>query len=327
MTAPGTALPALLALLFGASGHAQQPPTFGASAELVVIDLIATDGDGRLVRDLRADEIEVLEGGKPQRLEFVRLITVGGSAAPDAGGVESAVPAPTPATLAQAQGSLSSAVPTLSLVVVVDLATLSFDLLAHTREAVVKMARTELEPGTRLMLVTLDRGLEVRQSFTDDVERFVKAVEALGPSTGDGEASLADLIDQVEATCDGRPGATQPAIGLGRAWVETARLSLTATAEGLAAVARYLAPLPGRKHVVLYSAGYPMDPAAIASMVVEGICGPPGRRDRRCRRDPARRRRRCAWARRSTRPACCRPSSTRPTARRCRSTPSTPAAS
>ena len=41
-------------------------------------------------------------------------------------------------------------------------------------------------------------------------------------------------------------------------------------------MARYLAPLPGRKHVVFYSAGYPMDPAAIASMVVEGICPPAG---------------------------------------------------
>ncbi len=271
---PGAILPFVAALLLSASGRAQQPPTFGASAELVVIDLIATDEDGRFVSDLRAEEIEVQEGGKPQRVEFVRLITVGDSSAPDPGVVASALPTP-PAASAR-QGPLASAVSTLSLVVVVDLATLSFDLLAHTREAVVKMARTELEPGTRLMLVTLDRGLQVGHAFTDDVERFAKAVEALTPSAGDGEASLADLVDQVEDTCDGRPGATQPAISLGRAWVESARLSLTATAEGLGAVARYLAPLPGRKHVVFYSAGYPMDPAAIASMVVEGICPPAG---------------------------------------------------
>jgi VWFA-related protein len=267
-------LPFVAALLLTASGRAQQLPTFGASAELVVIDLIATDDDGRFVSDLRAEEIEVQEGGKPQRVEFVRLITVGGSSPQDAGTDASAPPPATPAA-----GPLFSAVPTLSLVVVVDLATLSFDLLAHTREAVVKMARTELEPGTRLMLVTLDRGLQVRHGFTHDVQRFAQAVEALAPSAGDGgEASLAELVDQVEDTCpsapESVPGARQNAIGLGRAYVENARLSLTGSTEGLAAVARYLAPLPGRKHVVYYSAGHPMDPAAIASMVVEGICGP-----------------------------------------------------
>jgi len=273
-TRRGAAVALVAFLLLTASGRTQQPPTFGASAELVVIDLIATDDDGRFVGDLRAEEIEVQESGKPQRVEFVRLITVGDSQTPDVG--TAASPPPAPPTATAATGPLASAVSTLSLVVVVDLATLSFDLLAHTREAVVKIARTELEPGTRLMLVTLDRGLQVRHPFTDDVERFAKAVEALVPSAGDGEASLADLVDQIEDTCDGRPGAWQPAVGLARAWVETARLSLTRTAEGLAAVARYLAPLPGRKHVVFYSTGYPMDPSAIASMVVEGICPTPG---------------------------------------------------
>jgi len=267
-------LPLAAALLLSESGRAQQPPTFGASAELVVIDLIATDDDGRLVSDLRAEEIEVLEGGKPQRVEFVRLITVGGTAPRDGGTATRAPSGSPPATAAG--GLLPAAVSTLSLVVVVDLSTLPFDLLAHTREAVVRMARSELEPGTRLMLVTFERGLQVRHAFTDDVGRFAAAVETLTPSAGDGEAALADLVDRVEDTCDGSLGAVQNAIALARAYVENARLSLTGAAEGLGAVARYLAPLPGRKHVVFYSAGYPMDPAASAAMVVEGICGPPG---------------------------------------------------
>mgnify|MGYP003433096418 CR=1 FL=1 len=34
----------------------------------------------------------------------------------------------------------------------------------------------------------------------------------------------------------------------------------------------YLATLPGRKHLVYYSAGYPMDPADVAILVIQSIC-------------------------------------------------------
>ena len=49
------------ALLIAGAGRAQEPPSFGASTELVVIDMIATNDDGQLVTDLRPDEIEVFE--------------------------------------------------------------------------------------------------------------------------------------------------------------------------------------------------------------------------------------------------------------------------
>jgi VWFA-related protein len=259
----------VLAFLVSPSATPQDPPVFGARADLVVIDLIATDGDGRLVTDLRAEEIEVQEEGKRQRVEFARFVAAGDHEATATGALPSPpteTGAPAPPAVRQAPGS------PLSLVVVVDLATMPFDLLAHTREAVVRMARERLEPGTRLMLVTLDRGLQVRQPFTDEVPAFVAAVEKIRPSAGDGDSSLADLVDRVEDTCDGTPGAVANAVALGRAYVENARLGLTAAADGLGALARYLAPLPGRKHVVFYSTGYPMQPASIAATVVESIC-------------------------------------------------------
>ena len=158
---------------------------------------------------------------------------------------------------------------------VVDLETMPFEIVAHTRQAIGRMAQDELEPGTRLMLVVLDRGLHVRLPFTDDVPRFTAAVEALMPSAGEGDSSLSDLVDRVSNTCDGTPGTVQNAIALGRGYVENVRLGLTNAAEGIGALARYLAPVPGRKHVVFYSSGYPMQPAGIASAVVESLCGTP----------------------------------------------------
>jgi VWFA-related protein len=258
-----------LTLLASSSATPQKPPVFGASADLVVIDLIATDGDGRVVTDLRAEEIEVLDGGKRQRVELTRFVTVGdqapkGSAVPEAASPEAAAAPP---------AGREEPSPPLSLVVVVDLVTMPSDALLRTRETIVSMARTGLEPGTRLMLVALERGLRVAQPFTDDVERFVAAVGTLTPTTADGEASLVELIDQVDSACEpDLPGALQNAINAGQVFIANARLSMSTALGGMAAVGRYLAPLPGRKHVVYYSAGYPMDPADTAILVIQSIC-------------------------------------------------------
>ena len=277
------------ALLTADSGRAQQPPRFGASAELIVIDMIATDDDGKAVVDLRAEEIEIQEGGKPQKVEFARFV-MAGDGPPAAGAVPApAAVRPTTADAAASVAALEPAPPgasqpavatPLSLVVVVDLATLPFDLLAHTREAVVAMVQRELEPGTRLMLVTLDRGLQVRQGFTDDPGRFAASVQALTPSAGEGDAGFERLLDDLSDACQrlegagpgGSPAELQNALGLARAWVENARLGMTASLEGMGALSRYLAVQPGRKHIVYYSAGYPMDPSATTLALMEEIC-------------------------------------------------------
>jgi len=263
-----------------ALASSQEPPSFRVSADLVMIDLIATDSDGRHVTDLRPDEIEVLEDGKPQRIEFARYVTSGGrafSTAPPAGQAPAPGAATAPAGAAPLEPGASEP---LSLVVVVDVATMPHEALTRTRQAIVEMVRGELEPGTRLMLVSVNRGVEVRQTFTDDVPRFVAAVEALPSPAIEAEAALSTLIDDVVEACGAMEGTTaantpagvQSAITVSRAWVENARLGMTASLEGMGSIARYLASLPGRKHVVFYSGGYAMDPSATAARVMEDVC-------------------------------------------------------
>jgi VWFA-related protein len=245
----------------------QEPPQFGATTELVLIDLIATDKDGRLVTDLRPDEVEVYEDGKKQTVDFVRLVLSGRQAAsPPSPSAEAPPGQPEPVNGPTAKASL---------VVVVDLRTMTQDVLARTREAILATAREEQEDGTRLMLVAIDRAMEVRLPFTDDLAPFVAAVKMLPTPIGEGEAAMATLIDDLDQGCDNSPGSVQNAITLAKAWVDDARLGLASSTEGLSALARYLAPLPGRKHIVFYSAGYPMDPSALATTLVTGICTRP----------------------------------------------------
>jgi VWFA-related protein len=275
---PGRVLAAfagLAAALATSRATPQQTPVFGSSAELVVIDLIASDRDGRPVTDLRADEIRVFEDGKAQRLEFVRFVAAPTGALALTPGVASPAPPELAAPSPEGPGPVALGSPP-TLVVVVDLYTTPVDSLTQARQAIASMAREQLEPGTRLMLVALDRGLQVRQPFSDDVEAFVTAVEALKPSPGNAEATLATLVEEVNRSCDGTPGGSGNALSLAKVYLENAKQGTTVAMEGLAALARYLSAVPGRKHVVFYSAGYSMRPAATVAEIVDGACASGG---------------------------------------------------
>ncbi|MFB3854205.1 MAG: VWA domain-containing protein [Vicinamibacterales bacterium] len=55
----------------------QQPPTFRAGINFVRVDVIVTDKRGEPVSDLRLEDFEVTEDGKPQRIETFKLVRIG----------------------------------------------------------------------------------------------------------------------------------------------------------------------------------------------------------------------------------------------------------
>lgn len=277
-------LAAIVALGSGASGVAMTPPqaeskpqvpVFGAGAELVLIDLIATDRTGQLVRDLRSDEIQVFEKGKPQRLEFLRLVSTPGAtgAAPaESASRAASVPATAPQPEVRNTAAPASAP---SLVVVVDMYTTPIETLNLALKAIVSMAREQIEPGTRLMLVALDQGIQIRQAFTEDVGLFTAAVESLKPSPGNRAATLAALVEDVTRHCadpDAR-GGRDMAIVEAKIYMEHAKIATVVALEGLAALNRHLAPVPGRKHMVFFSPGYAMRLSPMVAEIVDGACG------------------------------------------------------
>jgi VWFA-related protein len=73
-----------------------QQPVYKSGTELVEVDAIVMDRGGRFVRDLRLDEIEILEDGRPQRLQALYLVDRGTAVLASAGpGFESSVTAST----------------------------------------------------------------------------------------------------------------------------------------------------------------------------------------------------------------------------------------
>lgn len=76
----------LLALAGGAAGA--EDPVPGAKSEIVRLDVVVTDAQGALVRDLKRDDFRLLEDGKPQRLTHFTAADRRGTTSRSAGQAE-----------------------------------------------------------------------------------------------------------------------------------------------------------------------------------------------------------------------------------------------
>lgn len=253
------ALPGLVALLVcGAERAGTQtaagagvPPVFRVDSELVVIDLLVEDRDGRFVADLRPEELRVTEEGDARPVEFLRLVRRDDLAA------SLEAPTGTPAGYEAARPEPGSGL----LAIVIDLQGTPTEAMHRVREAVRAMVGREIPDGTPLMLATVWHGLAVRQPLTTDRTAFLRALDAIQSPAGAGSAlqQMAQDLDRMMAF--DRTSMSQQALAMGRAVIVETSHELAEVSQTLAAFARSLAALPGRKHVVLYSGGYALRPA------------------------------------------------------------------
>lgn len=168
---------------------AAQQPAIRTTAEEVLVDFVARDKRGRIVRNLRADEVEVFEDGVAQKLKSFRLVEPRLETEPErppAGPPAAAPPGPekTPAPSAAEHR----------------IASLVFDRLGPGagRQLAIEAARefvAHQAPGTYVGLFVLNARLYVVQPYTNDRERLLKAVEQI--SAG-GESMFRTLSGQLE---------------------------------------------------------------------------------------------------------------------------------
>jgi hypothetical protein len=55
---------------------AQQPPTFKVRVDYVEVDAVVTDRQGRIVRDLKKEDFQVLEDGKSQTITNFTMVDI-----------------------------------------------------------------------------------------------------------------------------------------------------------------------------------------------------------------------------------------------------------
>jgi VWFA-related protein len=271
---------ALLVLLASPPARPQATapaPVFPAKADIVRLDLVVRDKAGRLVDDLRADEVRVLEDGQPCAVESFRLVQAEGPERPTQTRGEPAAP---PSAAGPAVEPRPPAGEGLVSVVGLVFDQLGPEAARNARAAALQLAGRTFPRGSVLAVFKIGQGLSVLQSFTEDRARLAPAIEkattgvdqARDPARGRGYDNATEeafaVARQAQAASGAQGAASAEAAML--AWqARMLRFSDRTTREAqgqaslqpLLAIARGLALVQGRKSLLYFSEGLAVPPA------------------------------------------------------------------
>ncbi|MBP6005011.1 MAG: VWA domain-containing protein [Pyrinomonadaceae bacterium] len=231
------------------------------STSLIQLDVTVIDQSGKVVGDLRPDEIEIYENGEKQKItnfsfvSAVKPITLN-SVPVDKG----AIPVP------QAVLRPDKVRRTFSLVV--DDLSLSFESAYQTRRALKKFVDEQMQEGDLVAIIRTGAGIGALQQFTSDKRILYAAIERVKWNPiGNGGISAFAPVDQTFSEMidaagggsldqDGEPGT----VANSQIAFENFRSSVfaTGTLGALRYIVQGMSELPGRKSVILFSDGFSM---------------------------------------------------------------------
>lgn len=252
----GAALVFVCALAQSAS--TQQPAdrqVFRTGTNLAIIDAVVVDERGRHVRDLTADDFEVVQQGKTHPVQQA-LYVPAGTAAPSPvvpPGAEAGRPAPAASAGILSRDSAPAPEPRVLAIVVDDLG-LSFESTAGVRRALTKFVNEDVGPGDLVAILRTSAGVGTLQQFTTDTRLLHAAIERINWTvlSRSGVTAFAPIV----------PGGFPPATS-GTAEIEDEnsmdglRTSMSAAGSlgALDYIIRGVETLSGRKSVVFISEG------------------------------------------------------------------------
>ncbi len=224
------------------------------STNLIQVDVSVTDKKGNIVRDLRADEIEIYQNGKKQEISNFLFISnsretpVEQKAKPQPG-------IPVPPTAIRAENVKRT------IALVVDDLTLSFESTYYVRRALKKFVDEQMQDGDLVAIIRTGAGIGALQQFTTDKRLLYAAVEKVRwNASGTGKigafAPLEAKLDTGEPTPEPEAGErTQE--GIEREFNDfRSNVFATGSLGAVNYIVGGMADLPGRKSIMLLSDGF-----------------------------------------------------------------------
>lgn len=217
------------------------------TTKLVQVDAVVTDRKGKVVTDLKPEEVQMSEDGRPQKITnfsyYVaaadpRAATAASPRTPD----KNAPPIP-PTRLRPEQVRRTIAL-------VVDDLGLSFQSTYYVRAALKKFVDEQMEPGDLVAIIRTAGGMGALQQFTSDKRQLYAAIERVRwYATGRGG------IGAFAPVGTALPGSEEATEAEERLDAFRDDIFAVGTLGALNYVVRGLRELPGRKSILLVSDG------------------------------------------------------------------------
>lgn len=229
----------------------QGPPTADddvvrITTNLVQVDAVIVDDHGKVVTDLRPEEVQILEDNRAQKISnFTYVVTEAGKAELNAQPkvVDKSAPPIPPTQLRPDQVRRTIAL-------VVDDLGLSFESTHFVREALKSFVNKEMQPGDLVAIVRTSGGIGALQQFTSDKRQLLAAIDRVKWSLGRSGISA---FAPIEDTSNQRPEMVEADKELNEFRED---LFAVGTLGAVSYVVRGLQELPGRKSILLISDGF-----------------------------------------------------------------------
>jgi VWFA-related protein len=245
--------------LFGpaAAQEASELPFVEAvDVRVVNVEVYVEDSEGRRVTDLKKEDFEVFEDGRPMPLTNFYAVS-GGRIEAEVAPLAPPEIRTTPETTNPAPVAAVPVVPEdqrLSVVAYVD----NLHIRPFHRNRVLsnlrQFLRTQVPAGSRVALVTYDRDLHLRESFTTDIDRVVKAtfeIEDLSALLVQKGTDRDEVVKHILRTNTDE----QSALDSAETYARAAYFDVDQSVRGMTSLVEMLAGLPGRKALVHVSDG------------------------------------------------------------------------
>jgi VWFA-related protein len=238
------------------SGPGGQKEAIKSEVQIVLVDVVVTDGNQRPVTGLRKDDFQVVEDGRPQTISFFDEHT---------GGTVSAVALPPTPPGVYTNYPTIKTTDSINVLLLDSLNTQAADQ-TFVRPQMVKYLQAALAAptGARVAIFTLGSKLRMVQGFTADSAGLLTAL--MDPKSGTQAKFESQLASpgrkySEQLMCMGiRSPAGKQACQELLAEEEASRSGdrVAMTLQAFQALARYLSQFPGRKNVMWVSGSFPL---------------------------------------------------------------------
>ena len=219
------------------------------TTNLVQLDVVVTDEQGRHVTDLRPEDFEISEGGKRQVITNFSYINAG--PALSMATEETRQPAVEKNVVAPARLRREQVRRTMALVV--DDLGLSFESIGYVRQALRRFVEQQMQPGDLVAVMRTSAGVGKLQQFTSDKRLINAAIDRVRwYPQGRSGLSPSRTLEEPSAGSDFRDSLQF----IRESEDKRAELYSVGTFGALAPVIQSLGELPGRKSLVLVSEAF-----------------------------------------------------------------------